>query len=28
MPLPDGAMRNRATVYLPTRTALVLRRTR
>jgi 1,4-alpha-glucan branching enzyme len=27
MPLPDGAMRNRATVYLPTRTALVLRRT-
>ncbi|MGZ6291150.1 MAG: alpha amylase C-terminal domain-containing protein [Syntrophales bacterium] len=28
MPLPDGAMRQRATVYLPTRTALVLRRTR
>jgi len=27
-PLPDGAMRNRATVYLPTRTALVLRRLR
>jgi len=25
-PLPDGAIRNRATVYLPTRTALVLRR--
>ncbi|MGO9139526.1 MAG: alpha amylase C-terminal domain-containing protein [Syntrophales bacterium] len=28
IPLPDGAMRNRATVYLPTRSALVLRRTR
>lgn len=28
VPLPDGAMRNRATVYLPTRTALVLRRVR
>ena len=26
IPLPDGAMRQRATVYLPTRTALVLRR--
>jgi 1,4-alpha-glucan branching enzyme len=28
MPLPDGAMRQRATVYLPTRTALVFHRTR
>jgi 1,4-alpha-glucan branching enzyme len=28
MPLADGAMRHRATVYLPTRTALVLRRIR
>ena len=28
IPLPDGAIRNRATVYLPTRTALVLRRIR